>query len=112
MTARHLARIALAVAPLVLLACGGPNVGRACTLSADCDRGQECYTQAPAGFCSKGCSAEGSFAECPGDSICAQNSGLLLCAPICREQGDCRPEYECVGVANNAQKACRPKART
>lgn len=111
MNLQHL-RILLIGTSLSLAACAGPSVGRACTQRSDCETGQECYTQAPGGFCSKGCSAEGSLAECPGDTVCTQNAGLLLCAPICTDQGACRPEYECVGVANSSHKACRPKAKS
>lgn len=100
-----------ALALCALWACGGSSIGQPCTVNDDCDNGQTCFTSAPGGYCSKGCSIEGSNADCPGGSVCAQNAELLLCSNTCQSQGDCRADYECNGVTGSDAKACRPKAK-
>jgi hypothetical protein len=48
--------------------------------------------------------------ECPPNTVCANQGGVLLCSTICLDQGHCRPEYECNGNIPGTQlKACRPK---
>lgn len=103
---------ALVVAAGVLLSgCGESSVGKACASTDECDNGQTCYTDVPGGYCSKGCTTEGTDEECPGGSVCATNSGKLLCSETCQTQADCRADYECNGVTGSSVKACRPKTK-
>jgi hypothetical protein len=100
----------VALAATCLLACSGNTIGDACTKDSECHSGETCLTNEPGGFCGKTCSEEGSTSECPGSSICTNQSGPLICAPKCTSQSDCRVGYECVGVGNVSNtKACRPK---
>jgi len=94
---------------LSVAGCGGTNVGQSCTTNSDCSNGLSCNTAQPGGYCTKGCSQEGSITECPGGSVCSSQGGGLLCAAVCQSQGDCRSEYECNGVSNSDSKSCRPK---
>jgi hypothetical protein len=106
---RKLPALLSMMAASLLLACGGTSVGGACTTSDDCDPGQTCYTELPGGFCSKGCGNEGAQLECPSDTVCAAHANRLLCAPLCKDKGDCRGDYECNGVSGTNLKVCRPK---
>lgn len=100
-----------AVACLAGSACGKSSVGNPCTVSTDCDPGQTCLTSAPGGYCSKGCSAEGTSVDCPGGTVCASFAGALMCSAVCQQQSDCRAEYECNGLTGSSVKACRPKTK-
>lgn len=102
-------RTLLTFAIFTLSACGGTSVGNECTETANCDSGQTCYTQLPGGYCSKGCSVEGSTTECPGGTVCSNHSNILLCAPTCQTKEDCRADYECNGLSGSEEKSCRPK---
>lgn len=100
------------VASIALMAgCGASSVGRSCTATADCDNGQTCFTSAPGGYCSRGCSAEGTAVDCPGGTVCANHGGTLLCSSTCQTQAECRAEYECNGLTGSSVKACRPKVK-
>lgn len=103
--------VVVALAALFAAGCGGSSVGRPCTTDSDCDTGQTCYTDVPGGYCSRGCSAEGSTTDCPGGTVCALHSTRLLCSAVCQQQSDCRTEYECNGLSGAEVKACRPKAK-
>ncbi|MFL5318519.1 MAG: hypothetical protein ACJ790_02610 [Myxococcaceae bacterium] len=94
---------------LLAAGCGGTDVGHSCTTNSDCSNGLSCNTNQPGGYCTKGCSVEGSGTECPGGSVCSSQGGGLLCALVCQGQNDCRAEYECNGVSGSDQKTCRPK---
>ncbi len=96
---------------LFLSACGSSSVGRPCTVDTDCDNGQTCLTSAPNGYCTRGCSLEGSATDCPGGTICADHGGRLYCSQPCQTQTDCRAEYECNGVTGSSHKVCRPKTK-
>jgi len=102
--------LALAASSLAFSACGSNTVGRSCTKTSECDPGQTCYTDAPGGTCTKGCSAEGTAKDCPGDSLCAESLGLLLCASVCQDDGQCRADYKCTPVAGSTRSACTAKA--
>lgn len=97
------------IATAFLAACGETNVGQSCTVNEDCDPGLSCYTDRPGGYCTKGCSEVGSDKECPGGSLCATNGGQVLCSPECKEQSDCRENYQCNGVSGSNMKVCAPK---
>ncbi len=92
-----------------LFSCGG-SVGQSCKADTDCDNGQTCLTSAPEGYCTKGCSLEGSVIDCPRDTVCAAHAGRLYCSALCTQQSDCRAGYECNGVGASQEKACRPKS--
>jgi hypothetical protein len=107
---RRLLVFSAATLALALAGCGVSSVGRACTLDVDCDRGQTCYTDAPGGYCTKGCDAEGTSKDCPGGTLCAPHPGRLLCSNPCQADGDCRTNYVCSAVTGSEQKACvKPK---
>lgn len=101
-----------ALAFLFLIACGGgTNVGSPCTVNGDCNVGQYCNTATPGGFCTRGCTFEGTqLNECPGGSICTNVGSSLVCAPICTGATGCRDQYECNGTTGSSVKSCRPKS--
>lgn len=90
--------------------CGTTSTGLECTVNLDCDDGQTCYTAAPGGYCTSGCSVEGSDEDCPEQTVCASTTFGLVCARLCSAQSDCREAYECNGVSRSDAKVCRPKA--
>lgn len=102
--------ILLAVVPL--LACNTRLLGEKCLNDNDvCDSDLSCREDMPGGFCTRQCSPRGDRAGCPEDSLCIQQFGELMCAPVCRGDEDCRsPEgYECRGESGSSVRACRVK---
>ena len=99
---------------LGLLSCQGNTVGVGCTSDSECDRGQSCFTNGfPGGYCTKGCTHEGTTTECPNGTICARTSVLssstLFCGIWCKGDGECRGgQYTCAATAGSEQKACAP----
>jgi hypothetical protein len=100
---------ALAAASLALTACGGSTVGRACAKTSECEPGQTCYSSAPNGMCTKGCSMEATAKDCPGGTVCTTSLGLLLCSTVCSNSDMCRTGYHCVPVIGSTQSACVPQ---
>lgn len=99
----------LSLALSFFAACGTTSVGLECTTNDQCDNGQTCYTNAPGGYCTRGCFTEGTDQDCPSGSICTASGLGLICANTCGSQGDCRDEYECNGVSGTDVKSCRLK---
>jgi len=101
--------LATAVGPA---ACSGtpPNVGATCTASEGCDPGLQCDATADGGYCTTGCSTQGSTSECPDQSVCDSFAGgPKECFRICTVQADCRADQECNGLTGSTIKACKPK---
>lgn len=107
---RPFALVLTVVAALSLAGCSGDTTGEACTETADCQTGQTCYTDLPEGYCSKGCTNEGTDRGCGSGSVCSQSEDRLLCAKTCEEHTDCREGYSCLGVSGSNVKSCRPQA--
>ncbi len=96
---------------LTLSACGGVTVGMPCAKVDECDVGLQCNTSnAPGGFCSRGCVELGSANECPGGTRCTWFGGTTqVCSPLCNSNGDCRVNYECKDLTNSGgKKTCVP----
>lgn len=106
-------KLALGAWLLVAVACGPTSrVGQPCTVKADCEGGQSCYTSLPGGFCSKGCTFQGAtVSECPNGTVCTQlgTGNQQICAPVCDDAADCRAEYDCKAVTGSASSACQPR---
>ncbi len=101
-------RALLSFAALVVVACNNPTgIGSPCTIDSDCDRGQVCFNEA-GGFCSRGCSFEGTTRECPTGSVCTNTGASLVCAQVCQGPAECRDKYECAAVAASTVMACQP----
>ncbi len=96
-------------AVLTTAACSGDTTGEACTETADCQKGQTCYTDLRDGFCSRGCTDEGTDRACGSGTVCSQSGERLFCAPTCEETADCRTGYACLEVRGTTVKTCRPR---
>jgi hypothetical protein len=98
---------------LAPMACSStpPNVGAVCAADAGgCDNGLHCDTTADGGYCTTGCSTQGSTSECPEQAICDSFAGgPMECFRICTVQSDCRADQECNGLTGSSIKACKPK---
>lgn len=107
------ASLVLGLLALSALGCGAASrLGGACTTNADCDYGQICNSGGAGGFCSRGCSLDGTRGECPEGGTCSTvGTGIgttsLICVPLC-SGGGCREGYECV-AAGGTVTACKPK---
>ncbi len=76
------------------------GMGKPCTSAADCDGGQICVTDFPAGYCST---------DCANDADCAAGTCVNdLCLAVCHNDGDCRDGYSCVHT--DGDRACAPPA--
>lgn len=103
-------RLAFALcAALVAAACSGDTTGDACTETTDCQTGQTCYTDLPQGYCSKGCTDEGTDRACGSGTVCSQTATRMLCAVTCEGNDDCRTGYACLAVAGSSLKSCQPR---
>ena len=102
-------RVAVGLAGLFVVGCGGTTIGHPCTVSQDCQNGQICLTAAPGGSCVKGCAIEGDTKSCPGGTVCATQMGGLYCSATCGGQGDCRDDYQCSQVNGSTLQACTSK---
>lgn len=98
----------------LLSGCGVVRVGESCEKRDDCVPAQECLLNVPGGFCTRGCTEEGTTRDCPEGTICTFfGKSLLVCSPLCQSNGDCRVNYECVEAGGTtARKACRPEGVT
>ncbi|MHB8872807.1 MAG: hypothetical protein ACYC8T_03890 [Myxococcaceae bacterium] len=101
--------LALMASSLALASCGGTSIGRPCTQDKDCEPGQTCYPNLAGGTCTKGCSAEGTARNCPGQTLCAVSVNLLLCSTECTEAGQCREGFGCTPVPGTSKSACTVK---
>ncbi len=104
-------RALAALAFLAVAACNIPSqIGSPCSVTADCEGGQQCNTSFNGGFCTKGCTFEGKADECPKGSICSYAGGTsMICAPTCSGDSQCRSlYYGCYPVQNSTLKACGP----
>lgn len=105
----------IALAFIVLAACGRDSgdidsyIGAACDRDSQCD--ERCYTDPgtfPGGFCSIGCNSD---RDCPGDTVCTDKEGgvcMFLCSAIdCRDLG---PGWRCTdedNVGGGKDNICR-----
>ena len=73
--------------------------------------GQYCNTSVAGGYCTRGCTFEGTqLQECPAGSICTSfGSAAQVCANICTGDGSCREGLQCNGVSGSNVKSCKPK---
>ena len=92
-----------------LLGCGSHEIGRFCAKTADCSPSYTCFTDVKDGFCSRGCTIEGSIEECPLGSICAPiGPNALVCSPTCNDAAECsHVELTCGALSGSTKKACR-----
>lgn len=96
-------------------ACGSVStIGAPCTVNTECEYGQVCNSSGAGGFCTRGCTFDGSRGECPTGSTCTMSgSGIgttvLLCLPLCAGGSGCRDGYECVAAGSTKITACKPK---
>ena len=104
-------RALVAFAFLLSAACNsGTGVGSPCTVTTDCESAHYCDTSQPGGFCTRGCTFVGRTTECPGGAICTYTGGtVMVCAPICTGDSQCRDLYACNAVTSTDSKACGPK---
>ena len=106
-------RAHVALAFLVFAGCfnNSTDVGTPCTVTADCDPAHFCDTSSPGGFCTKGCTFEGTTTkECPSGSVCTYTGGtVMVCANTCKTDANCRDQYGCYPVKNSTLLACGPK---
>jgi hypothetical protein len=103
----------VAIAFLFLGACGsGASIGSPCTVNGDCNSGQYCNTAVAGGYCTRGCTFEGTqIKECPQGSVCTSfGTNALVCTAICNGAGDCRDGFECNGTSGSSTKSCKPKS--
>ncbi|MCI0571950.1 MAG: hypothetical protein L0Y66_14450 [Myxococcaceae bacterium] len=102
------------------VACDSSRTGDPCLTSLDCLPPQTCYVRPiadagfpaeatfPSGFCSRACDAEGAGGGCSGGSVCALSGGVLICAPTCQADTDCREGYTCQPVGGDRACVFRP----
>jgi hypothetical protein len=99
-----------AVATLALSACNLTAVGIPCERRDECEPAQDCFTAAPGGFCTRGCTEPGQTRDCPTGTICTNFGGdLQVCSKPCQTNADCRINYECLLThPSGTESACRP----
>lgn len=87
---------------LLGLACA-PSIGDSCESSVDCsvNGSRICDTAQPGGYCTiRNCDPD----TCPGSNVCVEWRGIpdrtasTFCMDRCRNDGDCRRQYSCMGV--------------
>lgn len=104
---KNLLFVALTLA--FVTACGPAAVGQKCTTNADCTDSNSCFNTVAGGFCSRGCTAQGTVRDCPDKTACAQvASNTLVCSNECTDDTQCNTALRCLPVVDGSTtKVCR-----
>jgi hypothetical protein len=86
-------------------------IGTPCEVDSDCaNETLRCERDIPHGYCTRHCE---HTRECPLHSACARitfSNGLRLqrCAATCRDERDCRPDFQCYAPPQAWEQICLP----